>query len=420
VAQTFPVGFRKLERQLSAFYQNQEQPCLTVSGSSFPKSLCARSVRLTLLHDLCITKAVDSLHTESSEEIKRLIDWNVEVLLKLLKKVIAKREASGKAAGWDDEPFLKTKDAVADEVVAVIELPPFDPNTNKNIDYKSIQVPSLVEQQLKDYVSAVAVAYRSNPFSGLQHASHVASAVTRLVSRIAVPNLDNPQIPIETAPGSEEYDVLLAEHIHTQSYGIASDPLTQFSVVLAGLVHAVDHRGVNNEILAKENPDLAAKYNNKSITEQLSLEKAWKKLMEPDFENLRRSLYADLEEKKRFRSILVNAVMATDQADEQGQARRAARWEKSFGPGAAVDSNLNQKATCVIECLMQSADEFHAMLHWVSQTKGSLNSCFSFVQEVVSHTGLSIVFFFTASFCQMERACLLGSQTRVQGRSDPS
>jgi hypothetical protein len=309
--------------------------------------------------DCFVFTAVDSLHTESPEEIQRLIDWNVDVLLKLLKKVIAKREASGNgAAGWDDEPVLETQVAVADEVVAVIELPPFDPTANKVIDEKTIHVPELVEHQLKEYVSAVARAYRSNPFSGLQHASHVTNAVTRLVSRIAVPNLDNPQIPNEALQGSE--------HLHTHSYGIASDPLTQFSVVLAGLIHSVDHRGLSNEELAKENPDLASKYNNKSITEQMSLEKAWKKLMEPEFENLRRSLYADLTEKKRFRSVLVNAVMATDQSDEQAQARRLARWEKSFGPGAAVDTDLNQKATCVIECLMQSADDFHAMQPWVS------------------------------------------------------
>jgi hypothetical protein len=135
---------------------------------------------------------------------------------------------------------------------------------------------------------------------------------------------------------------------------------------LAALVHAVDHRGISNEDLAKENPETAQKYNNKSITEQLSVEKAWKKLMEPEFENLRRMLYANLDEKKRFRQIMVNAVMATDRADDQAQARRKARWEKSFGPGAAVDTDLNQKATCVIECLMQSADAFHFMQHWVS------------------------------------------------------
>ncbi|KAG7361591.1 3'5'-cyclic nucleotide phosphodiesterase [Nitzschia inconspicua] len=307
---------------------------------------------------------VDSLHVESPEQIQRLIDWNVEVLLKLLKKVIAKREACGKSAGWEEEPYLEIKDPVANEVVAVIELPPFDPSVNSKIDDKTIEIPSLAEQQLKDYVTAVAKAYRSNPFSGLQHATHVTNAVTRLVSRIAVPNLENPQIPSEMLQGPDDYDVLLAEHIHTQSYGIACDPLTQFSVVLAALIHAVDHRGLSNEDLGRENPDLADKYNNKSITQQLSLEKAWKKLMEPEFENLRRSLYADVEEKKRFRSVLVNAVMATDQEDEQAQARRAVRWEKSFGPGAAVDMDLNQKATCVIECLMQAADEFHALQTW--------------------------------------------------------
>jgi hypothetical protein len=304
------------------------------------------------------------LHSESPEEIKRLIAWNVEVLLKLLKQVIAKREASGKSGGWDDEPALETSDVVADEVVAIIDLPAFDPKTSKKFDEKSIEVPPQVVQQLKEYVSAVALAYRSNPFNCLQHASHVTNAVTRLISRIAVPELDSSNMPVET--DGSDYEGILAEYLHTQSYGIASDPLTQFSVVLAALIHAVDHRGIEDDALAKENPELAVKYNNRSITEQLSVEKAWKKLMEPDFENLRRMLYANIDEKKRFRQILVNCVMATDKFDEQAQARRKARWDKSFGPGSAVDTALNQKATCVIECLMQSADCFHYMQHWVS------------------------------------------------------
>jgi hypothetical protein len=358
---------------------------------------------------MTVRVAVESLHTESPEEIQRLIDWNVEVLLKLLKKVIAKREACDNGPGWDDEPCLETPVTVADEVVAVLELPSFDARANKVIDEKSINVPSLVEQQLKDYVTAVAMAYRSNPSSGLQHATHVTNAVIRLVSRIAVPNLDNPQIPSEALQGSEEYDVLLSEHLHSHSYGIASDPLTQFSVVLAGLIHSVDHRGLSNEDLARENPDLASKYNNKSITEQMSLEKAWKKLMEPEFENLRRSLYADMEEKKRFRSVLVNAVMATDQSDEQSQARRLARWEKTFGPGAAVDTDLNQKATCVIECLMQSADHFHALQPWVStgntrtQTMKNLRTS----SQISQHLSPGFTSSLIASVRQVERTRIL-------------
>jgi hypothetical protein len=342
------------------------------------------------------------VHTESPEEIQRLIDWNVEVLLKLLKKVIIKREASGRAVGWEDEPILETEGgAIADEVVAVIELPGFEPVASNKLDVKNLEVPSLVQQQLKEYVSAIARAYRSNPFSCLQHASHVTSAVTRLISRIAIPNLDNPQIPTESKADTESYEASLAEHIHTQSYGIASDPLTQFAVVLAGLIHAVDHRGVSNDVLAKEEPDLACKYLNKSITEQLSLEKAWKKLMEPNFETLRRSLYADQEEKKRFRSVLVNAIMATDKSDAQAQARRKARWEKCFGPGSTVDTNLNQKATSVIECLMQSADVFHCMQHWVStpcdMVPFSLSSC---IQHKLSS---DIVYCNNiACFCQVE------------------
>ena len=141
--------------------------------------------------------------------------------------------------------------------------------------------------------------------------------------------------------------------MHNQTYGIISDPLTQFAVVLAALIHAVDHRGISNETLGSADPELNAKYGGKAITEKLSFEKAWEKLMSPYFENLRRCIYADAEEKKRFRQVLVNSVLATDHEDLESQALRQDRWDMSFGP-AAIEDDLNRKATSVIEALMQA------------------------------------------------------------------
>lgn len=292
--------------------------------------------------------------------LQRLIDWNADVLLKLLKRVVAKREAVGKA-GWDEDPELEFKDTVVEEVVEVIELPEFDKEAHKHP--KSIDVPPQVAQQLKEFVTAIASAYHNNQYHCLQHASHVTMAVTKLISRIAVSDFNNHngQAQENDDPMNSE---LLAAHIHNQTYGIVSDPLTEFAVVLSALIHAVDHRGISNEDLAKEEPDLAKKYKGKCLTEQLSIDKAWKKLMSPDFENLRRCIYADLKEKKRFRQVMVNSVVATDIDDHEAQVRRQARWDESFGPGASVDEDQNCKATSVIECLMQSADIFHTMQHW--------------------------------------------------------
>lgn len=297
----------------------------------------------------------DSKHTEPPEQIQRLIDWNAELLLKLLEQIVTKRQTAGKA-GWDDEPELEAKETIFDEVVEVINLPGFDGYTGK----KSIDVAPQVVQQLKEFVAAIGSAYRSNAFHCLQHASHVTMAVTKLISRIEVSDFDAANQEADDEP---EVTELIATHLHKHTFGITSDPLTQFAVVLSALIHAVDHRGISNEDLAKEEPGVVAQYKGKSITEQRSLDKAWKKLMEPQFENLRRCIYADKAEKQRFRQVVVNSVLATDIYDEELQALRMSRWKKTFGSNS-VDSSeesMNRKATIVIECLMQSSDVFHTM-----------------------------------------------------------
>lgn len=55
----------------------------------------------------------------------------------------------------------------------------------------------------------------------------------------------------------------------SHTYGITSDPLTQFAVVLSALIHDIDHRGVPNNILTKEEPEMAARYKHKSVAEQV-------------------------------------------------------------------------------------------------------------------------------------------------------
>jgi hypothetical protein len=279
--------------------------------------------------------------------INRLIDWNSDVLLKLLKQVVAKREASGKA-GWDEDPHIDTKADIEEERVEVIILPPFDKEAHKHP--KSIDVAPQVAQQLKEFVSAIAQAYRSNPYHCLQHASHTTMSATKLISRIAVSDIESGQ---ETEGDDAMDSDLLAAYLHNQTYGIISDPLTQFAVVLSAMVHAVDHRGISNEDLADADPELNAKYGGKAITEKLSFDKAWDKLMSPYFENLRRCIYANEEEKKRFRQVMVNSVLACDHEDPEAQAKRQDRWDLSFGP-AAIEEDPNRKATSVIEALMQA------------------------------------------------------------------
>lgn len=304
-------------------------------------------------------------------QIKRLVDWNTEILHKLLKQVVAQRVAMGKKE-WEEEPVLVRGEdqVVCDEVADFIDLPGFVFKRPQDPDM--IDLPPEAKNQLHNFVAAVANAYHNNPFNCLQRASAVTMHLSKLLSRIVVNDLDGIQEEDEDdeddssessneAGGATE----IASHLHNHTYGITSDPLTQFALVLSAFIHAVDHSGLSNAQLVKEDPETAALYKNRSIIEQRSIDKAWKKLMEPAFADLRKCIYADDIELKRFRQVVVNSVLATDNSAEL-QNLRMSRWEKTFSHGAynINRDDINRKATIVLEHLMQASDIFHTMQPW--------------------------------------------------------
>jgi hypothetical protein len=147
----------------------------------------------------------------------------------------------------------------------------------------------------------------------------------------------------------------------------------------------VDHPGIPNAQLVREETELATKYHNKSVAEQNSVDLAWNLLMDPDYHELRDVIYTTNEEMMRFRQIVVNAVLATDIVDKDLKGLRNARWDRAFALAtttstasertlalgadeeatAADDCDaVNRKATIVIEHLLQASDVAHTMQHW--------------------------------------------------------
>jgi hypothetical protein len=157
----------------------------------------------------------------------------------------------------------------------------------------------------------------------------------------------------------------LALHDHT--YGITSDPLTQFACIFAAMIHDVDHHGVTNMQLVQEQDPLAIIYDGSSVLEQNSVNVAWNLIMEPQFNALRMTLCASASEAKRFRQLVVNAVMATDIMAPDLKAARNSRWNKAFAPVPQEEDyadTINRKATIVIDHLIQASDVCHTMQHW--------------------------------------------------------
>ena len=301
--------------------------------------------------------------TELSPKMLRLVDWNAEVLQRLLKLIIAKRSArtisrkkSPEAIAKKERDILMKDGMVLDEVEEIVTLPNFDAAASKNrIDPGTVQIPPKVAEQLREYVKSIASQYRNNPFHNFEHASHVTMSVSKLLSRIAAPDID-------------ETDQNLASSLHDHTYGITSDPLTQFAVVLSALIHDVDHVGVPNFLLVEENAGLATTYKNKSVAEQNSVDLAWKTLMEPSFAELRNCIYDDTADLKRFRQLVVNTVLATDIFDKELQTLRKSRWAKAFDHDqnavSGKQEDVNRRATIVIEHLIQASDVAHTMQHW--------------------------------------------------------
>jgi hypothetical protein len=208
-----------------------------------------------------------------SAKTERLIRWNVNVLGNLLKQVQARRQEDG-AVGDSKvvEDSLETcseDNTVLEEVQETIHLPTYKGDISINPD--SIELPDDVVHELHEYVAAVACMYRENAFHNFEHASHVTMSVVKLLSRIVAPDLQ------------ESINIDMASTLHDHTYGITSDPLTQFACVFSALIHDVDHRGVPNTQLIKENLTLAAAYKNKSVAEQNSVDLSWDILMDNSF-----------------------------------------------------------------------------------------------------------------------------------------
>lgn len=165
----------------------------------------------------------------------------------------------------------------------------------------------------------------------------------------------------------EESDESLESFKHRRTFGIASDPLTLFSCAFAALIHDVDHPGVPNPQLAKEDPILAAKYRNRSVAEQHSIDVAWTMLMGDAYTELRSAICDSEEDRLRFRELVVGAVMATDIMDKELGQLRKTRWEEAFAiesNSSQSDLDINRKKTIVIEHLIQASDVAHTMQHW--------------------------------------------------------
>jgi hypothetical protein len=305
--------------------------------------------------------------SEDTERIirrNRMVDWMTELLTEYLKRILAKRSVNSSLHRHHSSDIALPEELIGiDEVVEAVLLPRFDAATEaENSDWLAVEIHPVVAEQLREYVNVIASMYRNNPFHNFDHACHVTMSVSKHLRRIVTPDIEVDENEKRVCSNDKEAALAL---LHDYTHGINSDPLTHFAIVFSGMIHDVDHRGISNIQLGKEEPALAEHFKGKSLAEQNSLELAWALLMADQFKELRQILFINQEEFARFRQVMVNVVMATDIFDKELNELRKSRWEKAFSdeelPG--IDENA-LRATIVLEHIIQASDVAHTMQHW--------------------------------------------------------
>ena len=125
----------------------------------------------------------DSTKNQSSEctRKQRLIDWNTEVLYRLLEGVVGSREKSIRPLSREALRIMECKRVdqtqgtiVIDEMTQILEFP----RNSAVMDDPPEMSPS-VKEQLREFVSRISLLYRDVPFHNFEHCSHVIMSASK-------------------------------------------------------------------------------------------------------------------------------------------------------------------------------------------------------------------------------------------------
>lgn len=110
---------------------------------------------------------------EDVAKTRRLVEWNVDILTKILKQMVARRASNPpkRSSAIDVKDTKKNEGPLMDEVIDILALPQFDASTFRNhVDPATVKLSQPVHDQLNLYVTRIASSYRSNPFHSFEHA----------------------------------------------------------------------------------------------------------------------------------------------------------------------------------------------------------------------------------------------------------
>ena len=115
--------------------------------------------------------SVDSGGFNTDKERSRLVDWNTDQLLSLIKKIVAYRQETSpnQLSARSSETFALKKDRTyLDEVAEVIHLPKSTGIDYEGIDVNDVHIDPRVVSELRALVQNIAALYNDNPFHNFE------------------------------------------------------------------------------------------------------------------------------------------------------------------------------------------------------------------------------------------------------------
>lgn len=172
--------FAKGKGQLQTYWLQITDESDVDTGSM---ALSTDSAKSDLLYKKSLKQQLKSLHAgdeegqlalthgavKLSDKAERLVKWNVDIMLKILRQVEARRASTPGFKRTNRNGTLAQSQgeggtlgtAIIDEVKDVLSLPQFNANVfQKHVEPTSIEISSKVAEQLTDYVTNVAAMYR--------------------------------------------------------------------------------------------------------------------------------------------------------------------------------------------------------------------------------------------------------------------
>ena len=303
--------------------------------------------------------------SRSPGKMIRSIDWNTDLLLKLLEKVVKHRHLESSRKMYrkvykdtsSSNGIMRRSDRLRsqqhfDDVSSKASSKASD---ERNGTTHSLLTPA-VRSQMRDFVATVASLYEDHAFHNFEHACHVTQAASRLVNSLVAPSRKRADSDSSSAALS-----------HNSSQPLFRDPLDHFLVVFVALFHDVDHKGLPNWKLIEEYPEMAKRYGTESIAEKHALAIVTELLHEERFKELKVCICGTPSNQANVFRLLEKGIIATDIGRSELQLAREEYWYQAFDNSSLPSQCAHADtfhATIVMEYIIQASDVAHTMQHW--------------------------------------------------------